>query len=102
MNPTDIWNLRLLKDANGNYLLGNPLQQGVVPTPWGVPLVPSNKLAPTAALVGRFDSVQYLELEPLNVVAFNQHENFAQLNKSYVRAESRGRQLFYMPREVVV
>ena len=102
MHPTDIWNLRLLKDANGNYLLGNPLQQGVIPTPFGVPLVPSNKLTPTAALVGRFDSVHYLELEPLNVVAFNQHENFAQLNKSYVRAESRGRQLFYMPREVVV
>lgn len=102
MNPTDIWDLRLLKDANGNYLLGNPLQQGVIPTPFGVPLVPSNKLTPTTALVGRFDSVHYLELEPLNVVAFNQHENFAQLNKSYVRAESRGRQLFYMPREVVV
>ena len=102
MNPTDIWSLRLLKDANGNYQLGNPLQQGVVPTPFGVPLVPSNKIVAGSALVGRFDSVQYLELEPLNVVAFNQHENFAQLNKSYVRAESRGRQLFYMPREVVI
>lgn len=102
MNPSDIWNLRLLKGSDGQYLLGNPLQQGIVPTPWGAPLVPSNKLTAGSALVGRFDSVQYLELEPLNVVAFNQHENFAQLNKTYVRAESRGRQLFYVPREVVV
>jgi Phage capsid family len=102
MNPADIWSLRLLKGSDGHYLLGNPLQQGIVPTPWGAPLVPSSKLTVGSALVGRFDSVQYLELEALNVVAFNQHENFAQLNKTYVRAESRGRQLFYMPREVVV
>jgi hypothetical protein len=104
MNPADIWALRLLREdgATGPYLLGNPLQQGITPTPFGTPLVASNKVTVGSALVGRFDSVQYLELEPLNVVAFNQHENFAQLNKSYVRAESRGRQLFYMPREVVV
>src|SRR5690625_1788356 len=102
MNPADVWNLRLLKDANGNYLLGNPLQQGPIPTPWGVPLVASNKLDAGTALVGRFDSVHYLELEPLSVLAFNQHEDFAQRNKAYVRAESRGRQLFYAPREVVV
>ena len=102
MNPADVWALRLLKGTDGHYLLGNPLQQGPIPTPWGVPLVSSNRVVAGTSLVGRFDSVNYLELEPLNVLAFNQHENFAQLNKSYVRAESRGRQLFYAPREVVV
>ena len=102
MNPTDIWALRLLKDSNGNYLLGNPLQQGPIPTPWGVPLVRSNKLTAGTALVGRFDSVNFLQLEPLNVLAFNQHKDYAQRNMVYVRAEMRGRQLFYAPREVVV
>lgn len=104
MNPRDIWNLRLLREdgATGGYMLGNPLQQGATPSPFGVPLVPSNKLTAGTALVGRFDSVQYLELEPLNVLAFNQHEDFARRNKVYVRAESRGRQVFYAPREVVV
>lgn len=102
MNPRDVWNLRLLKDTNGNPLLGNPLQQGVTPTPFGVPLVSSTRTAQGTALVGRFDSMNYLELEPLNVMAFNQHEDFARRNKVYVRAESRGRQVFYAPREVVV
>ena len=102
MAASDIWNLRLTKDAQGNYALGNPLQQGPIPTPWGVPLVASSKLSAGTALVGRFDSMQYLELEPLNVLAFNQHADFAKRNKTYVRAETRGRQVFYVPREVVV
>ena len=102
MNPRDVWNLRLLKDNNGTPLLGNPLQQGVTPTPFGVPLVSSTRVAQGTSLIGRFDSMNYLELEPLNVLAFNQHEDFARRNKVYVRAESRGRQVFYAPREVVV
>lgn len=102
MNPTDVWSLRLLKNSNGDYMLGNPLQQGLIPTPFGVPLVRSNAVTAGTALVGRFDSMHFLELEPLNVVAFNQHKDYAQRNMVYVRAESRGRQLFYAPREVVV
>lgn len=104
MNPADIWALRLLREngATGAYLLGNPLQQGVQPTPWGVPLVRSNAVAAGSALVGRFDSVNFLTLEALNVLAFNQHKDYAQRNMVYVRAELRGRQLFYAPREVVV
>lgn len=102
MNPADIWSLRLQKDGQGNYMLGNPLQQGLNPSPFGAPLVPSGKVAVGSALVGRFDSMNYLELEPLSVLAFNQHEDFARRNKTYVRAESRGRQVFYAPREVVI
>lgn len=104
MNSTDVWDLRLLREdgATGPYLLGNPLQQGPIPTPWGVPIIRSNKLAAGTALVGRFDSVHFLQLEALNVLAFNQHKDYAQRNMVYVRAELRGRQLFYAPREVVV
>lgn len=102
MNPRDVWNLRLLKDGNGNYLLGNPLQQGLIPTPFGVPLIRSSAVAVGSSLVGRFDSMHFLELEALNVLAFNQHKDYAQRNMVYVRAEMRGRQVFYAPREVVV
>lgn len=102
MNPSDIWSLRLLKDSQGRYMFGDPLQQGPIPTPWGVPIVKGRKLAKGTALVGRFDSVNFLQLEALNVLAFNQHKDYAQRNMVYVRAEMRGRQLFYAPREVVV
>lgn len=102
MNPVDMWALRLLKDGQGRYLIGNPFEQAATPAPWGVPIVRSRKLASGTALVGRFDSVHFLQLEALNVLAFNQHKDYAQKNMTYVRAEMRGRQLFYSPREVVV
>ena len=101
MNPADVWNLRLLKNGD-QWALGNPLAQGVTPTPFGVPLVTSTRVAAGTALVGNFRSVHFLEREPLSVVAFNQHKDYAQRNMVYVRAELRGLQLFYAPREVVV
>jgi HK97 family phage major capsid protein len=101
MNPADVWNLRLMKNGD-QWALGNPLAQGVTPTPFGVPLVTSTRVAAGTALVGNFKSVHFLEREPLSVVAFNQHKDYAQRNMVYVRAELRGLQLFYAPREVVV
>lgn len=102
MNRADVWAMRLMKDNDGKYLFGNPFEQGPIPTPWGVPLVPSSKVTSGTALVGRFDSFHFLALDPVSVVAFNQHKDYAQRNLVYVRAETRGRQLFYSPREVVV
>ena len=102
MNHKDVWKLRLEKDVDGKYLFGNPFSQGPIPTPWGVPLVPTTKVEEGTALVGRFDSFNWLELEPVTVQAFNQHKDYAQRNLVYIRAETRGRQLFYSPRELVV
>lgn len=101
MNPADVWTLRLHKNGDV-WGLGNPLQQGLTPTPFGVPVVSSTRVAAGTALVGNFKSVHFLEREPLSVVAFNQHKDYAQRNMVYVRAELRGLQLFYAPREVVV
>lgn len=104
MNPADVWALRLLREdgATGSYLLGNPLQQGTTPTPFGVPLVTSTRVAAGTALVGNFSSVQFLQREPLSVLAFNQHKDYAQRNMTYVRAELRALQFVYAPREIVV
>ena len=102
MNHSDIWTMRLMKDADGKYLFGNPFSEGPIPTPWGVPLVGTTKVAQGKALVGRFDSFNFLSLDPVTVEAFNQHKDYAQRNLVYVRAETRGRQLFYSPRELVV
>ena len=56
-----------------------------------------------AALVGNFaGNVQFLQREPLSVLAFNQHKDYAQRNMVYVRAELRAMQLIYAPREIVV
>ncbi|TDT31106.1 phage major capsid protein [Naumannella halotolerans] len=102
MNPADAWKLALLKEAGVGYLLGNPLAQSLNPTPFGVRLVKSNRIAAGTALVGNFGSVQLLEQTPLSVLAFNQHKDYAQRNMAYVRAELTAMQVFYSPREVAV
>lgn len=101
LNPSDAWAIRLLKNGNGDFYAGGPFSAAPF-TPWGVRAVTSNRVAKGTALVGNFSSIQWLQREALSVVAFNQHKDFAQRNKSYVRAELRGMQLFYAPREIVV
>lgn len=101
LNPVDAWTVRLEKNGNGDFYAGGPFSAAPF-TPWGVRVVTSNRVAAGTALVGNFSSVQFLQREALSVVAFNQHKDYAQLNKSYVRAELRGMQLFYAPREIVV
>lgn len=102
MNPADAWKLSLTKEAGVGYLMGNPLGQGLNPTPFGVRLIKSNRVAAGTALVGDFSGVQFLLREALNVLVFNQHKDYAQRNMSYVRAELRGLQFIYSPRDIVV
>lgn len=101
MNPADAWKLSLTKEAGVGFLMGNPLQQSLNPTPFGVRLVKSNRVAAGKFLVGNFSGVQLLLREALSVVAFNQHKDYAQRNMSYVRAELRALQFIYAPRELV-
>ena len=101
MNSKDIWALRFLKDAQGRYIFGGPSERGPISV-WGVPVVKSNRVAQGTALAGNFRSLHFLEREALSVQLFNQHKDYAQRNMSYVRAELRGMQLFYSPRDVVV
>lgn len=101
LNPTDAWAIRLMTKTNGDFYAGGPFSAAPF-TPWGVRVVESNRVAAGTALVGNFSQIQFLQREALSVVAFNQHKDYAQRNKAYVRAEMRGMQLFYAPREIVV
>lgn len=101
MNTADVWAIRLMRDTTQRFLLGDPLRQGVNPTPFGVPLVSTTRLPKGRALIGNFSSVQFLQREPLTVLAFNQHKDYAQRNMTYVRAELRALQFIYLPREIV-
>ena len=101
MHPNDVWKARYLKDADGRYLFGGPGARGPL-TFWDVPVVKSRRMTEGQALAGNFSSVTFLEREPLSIVAFNQHKDYAQRNLVYVRAELRGLQLFRSPRDVVV
>ena len=50
VNPADWWTMRLAKDSQGRYLLGDP-GVNVPPTLFGVPVVASNAMSADTVLV---------------------------------------------------
>ena len=50
LNPTDWWNIRLAKDSQNRYLLGDP-GQVIAPALFGVPVVSSNAITADNVLV---------------------------------------------------
>jgi HK97 family phage major capsid protein len=50
LNPTDWWTMRLAKDANNNYIMGDPAS-GLTPMLWGVPVVASNAVTADNVMV---------------------------------------------------
>lgn len=44
LNPTDLAAIELIKDADGNFIVGNPVS-GQQPTLWGLPVFASNDMA---------------------------------------------------------
>lgn len=102
MNPSDAWAIHRLKDADGRFLGNGPFSAPGPNTLWGVPIVLSRRVTAGTALVGNFRTVTFLEREPITVLAFNQHKDYAQRNMVYVRAELRAMQLVFSPREIVV
>ena len=55
MHPADWWRMRLLKDADGKYILGDP-QAVVQPSLFGLPVVTTKAMAVDKFLVGDFKS----------------------------------------------
>lgn len=54
LNPADWWTMRLTKDSQGRYLLGDP-GSAVVPMLFGVPVVPSISVTADTFQVGAYD-----------------------------------------------
>lgn len=91
MNPADDEEYDLLKDSHGDWIVG-PFNRGPN-TVWGVPRVVSPIVTAGQAIIGDFSTVHLLTYSPLEVLAFNQHADFARRNMTYVRAEERALQL---------
>lgn len=53
MHPSDWARIELLKDAGGNYIIGNP-QGNLSPTLWGLPVVATQAIAIDKFLTGAF------------------------------------------------
>lgn len=101
INPIDEEKIQLSKDGNGQYRGGGPF--GLAPmTLWGRPRVVSDAVDEGTAIVGDFKQIALLDREGLNVLAFNQHEDFARRNLVYVRAELRAAQAIWRPNRLAI
>lgn len=59
LNTADWWRMKTLKDAGGNYLIGNPTGQNG-DNLWGLPIVPTTGISIDKFLVGSFQQAATL------------------------------------------
>lgn len=101
LSPEDDEALDLLKDGNDRFYGNGPF--GIGPdTIWGLPRFVSSKVATGKAILGDFGTVQLLERQGLTVEAFNQNEDDARHNLTYIRAEVREMLLIREPAKLLV
>jgi HK97 family phage major capsid protein len=97
-NPTDWQNIRLLRDANGQYIWGAPSDAGVERI-WGLPVVQTPTIAAGTALVGAFQlGAQVWYREGLRVESTNSNEDDFKKNLIAIRAEQREALTVYRPK----
>lgn len=89
LNTGDWWNLRLSKDTQGRYLLGDP-GSTVVPSLFGRPVVASNAMVAGSVWVGSLSQAATMHnREGVVVEISDSDENNFQLNLLTIRAERR-------------
>jgi len=101
LNSADSEALDLLQDDNHRFYGNGPFGTGPN-TIWGRPVVVSNKITAGTAVLGDFTTVQLLDLDGITVEAFNQNEDDARKNLTYIRAENRALQLIREPAKLAV
>lgn len=101
LNPIDWAVIETLKDADGRYLIGNPVGQ-VQPMLWGLPVVATQAMVPDKFLTGAFDlGAQIFDRQDATVeVSTEDGDNF-QKNKVTIRAEARLALAIYRPQAFV-
>lgn len=89
LSTADWWTMRLTKDTQGRYLLGDP-GVSAPPTLFGLPVVASNAMTADTVLVGNLSQAATLHnREGVVVEMSDSDENNFQLNLITIRAERR-------------
>lgn len=89
LHPSDMMRLRLLKDSEGRYILGNPASDAP-PQLWGLPVVVTKAIPAGEFLVGAFKEAAtiYDRWAPMVMVS-SEHADFFVRNLVAIRAEMR-------------
>lgn len=90
LNPMDFDTLRGMKDKNGNYLMGSPLQAGTDIRPWGLRVVESPEVTEGKFMVAdpRMCATIYERSAPI-IEMFEQDANNVTKNLYTIRCECR-------------
>lgn len=101
LNPIDWAYIEMLKDANDNYLIGNP-QGSIQPRLWNLPVVATQAMTVDKFLVGAFDmAAQIFDRQDATVeVSTEDQDNFVK-NKVTIRAEERLALAIYREQAIV-
>ena len=101
LNPEDNETIDLTKDKQDRFYGQGPFSMGPS-TLWGIPRIESQALPKGTAVMGDFSTVQLLNYVPLTIEAFNQNEDDARHNLTYVRAEERNMLFIREPKRIAV
>lgn len=88
LHPADWWKMRMLKDADGNYILGAP-GAPVAPSLFGLPVVATQAMAAGEFLVGAFSAQTLYDRWEARVDVSTEHADFFVRNLCAVRCEER-------------
>lgn len=101
LNPIDWATIELTKDAQGRYIIGNPMD-GTTPRLWNLPVVETQSMAANTFLTGAFamgaQIFDRMEIEVL--ISLEDADNFTK-NMVTIRAEERLALAVYRPEAFV-
>ena len=97
MHPNDWQDVRLLRTADGIYIMGNP-SDAVVPRLWGLPVSVSTTFGENTALVGAYREFAELATKRgIEVKVSDSHGTFFIEGKQAIRADMRVALTVYRP-----
>ena len=101
MHPSDVNDLRKLKDGNGRYMFADPAS-GALPMPWGMRVVETIAMKQGQVLVGAFSlAAQVFDRQTATLdISEHDQDNFVK-NMVTIRAEERLALAVYVPSAIV-
>ena len=104
INPADWGAMERLKDADGRYIGDGAvgyLQNGLIPTLWGLPVIASNSVPAGKLLAVANDASMFWQRQATTVEIFDQNEDDVKNNLLTIRAEARGAFTVFRPAAIV-
>lgn len=101
MHPTDWAAIELIKNSNGNYIIGNP-QSGTVPTLWRLPVVTTQAIGQDTFLAGAFSlAAQIFDRMAVEILVSTENGTDFEENMVSIRAEERLALAVYRPEALI-